>query len=106
MWEDPIVAEVHRTRERIAARFNYDLDAYFADIRRRQVALGDRLIPAPKKPMPQEDTRGENGDSGTSDSNPADVAPISGVLGAIEAILRQPRRVMFRLSPSDRASGS
>jgi hypothetical protein len=29
--------------------------------------------------------------------NPADTTPISGVIGAIEAILRQPRRVMFRL---------
>jgi hypothetical protein len=48
MWEDPIVAEVHRTRERLAAEFNYDVKAIFADLRRRQVSLGARLV-APKK---------------------------------------------------------
>ena len=47
MWEDPIVAEVHRTREKLAAEFNYDVKAIFADLRKRQVSLGARLI-APK----------------------------------------------------------
>jgi hypothetical protein len=28
MWEDPIVAEVHKAREQILARFDYDLAAY------------------------------------------------------------------------------
>ena len=32
MWEDPIVAEVRRTREKILAAFDYDLDAYIAHI--------------------------------------------------------------------------
>ena len=27
MWEDPIVAEVHRTREKLAAEYNFDIDA-------------------------------------------------------------------------------
>ena len=44
MWEDPIVAEVHRTREMLAAKFNYDIDAIFADMQKRQDALGDRLV--------------------------------------------------------------
>ena len=44
MWEDPIVAEVHRIREQMAARFNFDVDAFFADVRKRQAALGDRLV--------------------------------------------------------------
>ena len=48
MWEDPIVAEVHRTREKLAAEFNFDVSAFFADLRKRQVSLGARLI-APKK---------------------------------------------------------
>jgi hypothetical protein len=48
MLEDPIVAEVHRTRAKLAAEFNYDVKAIFADLRRRQVSLGARLI-APKK---------------------------------------------------------
>ena len=40
MWEDPIVAEVRRVREQLEARFNSDADAIFADIQRRQLALG------------------------------------------------------------------
>jgi len=44
MWEDPIVADVHRTREELAARFGFDVKAIFADMRKRQVALGPRLV--------------------------------------------------------------
>lgn len=44
MWEDPIVAEVHRTREKLAAAFDFDVKAIFADLRKRQTALGARLI--------------------------------------------------------------
>jgi hypothetical protein len=44
MWVDPIVAEVRRVRDELSARFNYDVDAILADIRRRQAALGDRLV--------------------------------------------------------------
>jgi hypothetical protein len=48
MWEDPIVAEVHRTREKLAAKFNFDVAAFFADVRKRQVSLGARLVPQKK----------------------------------------------------------
>jgi hypothetical protein len=44
MWEDPIVAEVHRIREKLAAEHNYNIDAFFADVRQRQASLGDRLV--------------------------------------------------------------
>ena len=44
MWEDPIVAEVHRTRKMLAAKFNFDIDAIFADMQKRQAALGERLV--------------------------------------------------------------
>ena len=44
MWEDPIVAEVHRIREELAARFDFDIHAMFADMRKRQTALGSRLV--------------------------------------------------------------
>jgi len=44
MWEDPIVAEVHRVREMLAAQFDFDIDAIFADMQKRQAALGDRLV--------------------------------------------------------------
>ena len=44
MWEGPIVAEVHRIREQLAAKYDFDITAFFADLRRRQAALGDRLV--------------------------------------------------------------
>ncbi|HEY2910389.1 MAG TPA: hypothetical protein VGI99_09085 [Gemmataceae bacterium] len=44
MWEYPIVAEVHRTREMLAAKFGFDIDAIFADMQKRQAAFGDRLV--------------------------------------------------------------
>jgi hypothetical protein len=40
MWEDPIVEEVRRTRERLAAEHNFDIRAIFADLRKRQTSLG------------------------------------------------------------------
>ena len=52
MWEDPIVAEVHRTREKLAAEYNYDIKAFFADIRKRQAALGARLVRQKKAAEP------------------------------------------------------
>jgi hypothetical protein len=44
MWEDPIVAEVHRAREKLAAECNFDIKAFFADVRRRQASMGRRLV--------------------------------------------------------------
>lgn len=36
MWEDPIVAEVHRIRREIMAEFGNDFDAYFRYIQERE----------------------------------------------------------------------
>jgi hypothetical protein len=36
MRTDPIVDEIHRIRQAHAKRFNYDVSAIFADIRKRQ----------------------------------------------------------------------
>jgi hypothetical protein len=74
MWEDPIVAEVHRTREMLAAKFNFDIDAIFADMQKRQVELGDRLV-SPKtqaEPTPEAD-RGHH--SGPPESTSSEAAP-------------------------------
>ncbi len=54
MWEDPIVAQVRRTREQLAARFGFDVKAIFDDLRNRQVMLGSRLV-AKKKHTETED---------------------------------------------------
>ncbi len=52
MWEDPIVAEVHRARERLAADCNYDIDAFFAGVWKRQALLGAKLVPQQKRAEP------------------------------------------------------
>jgi hypothetical protein len=52
MWEDPIVAEVHRVREKLAAHYNFDVGAFFADMRKRQAALGENLVPQKKRAEP------------------------------------------------------
>jgi hypothetical protein len=68
MWEDPIVAEVHRTREKLAAEHHFDIASFFADIRKRQTALGSRLVsqrkPEEKKaPQPGTSIVEESGDA-------------------------------------------
>lgn len=72
MWEDPIVAEVHRIREELAARFNYDIHAMFADMRKRQAGLGSRLVSLTKPAEPTaEADRGRHSDSPGSTSSEA-----------------------------------
>ena len=74
MWEDPIVAEVHRIREELAARFNYDIHAMFADMRERQEALGTRLVSLVKPAEPTaEADRGLH--SGSPESTSHQAAP-------------------------------
>jgi hypothetical protein len=36
MWQDPIVAELHRYREAHAKKFNYDIWAIHADLKAKQ----------------------------------------------------------------------
>jgi hypothetical protein len=43
-WRDPIVEEIHRIREEHAAQFNYDLDAIFRDIQKRQNESGRKVV--------------------------------------------------------------
>lgn len=47
--DDPIVAEVRRNREELAARFNYDLRAIFEDARRRQATSGRQYVSLPPR---------------------------------------------------------
>lgn len=41
---DPIVDEVRRIRDAHAARFNYDLDAIFQDIKEREKMSGHKFV--------------------------------------------------------------
>ena len=70
MWEDPIVAEVHRNRAKLAAEHNFDVAAFFAGLRKRQAAIGERLVHPTKRAEPSDESiRGRNSDS------PESVAP-------------------------------
>ena len=74
MWEDPIVAAVREIREKLAAKFDFDVKAIFADLRKRQGSLGGRLIPQKKRAEPRaEADRGRP--SGSPESTSAEAAP-------------------------------
>ena len=42
--KDPIVAEIRKIRDEHAAKFNYDLDAIFKDLKKTEHKLKDRLV--------------------------------------------------------------
>jgi hypothetical protein len=74
MWEDPIVAEVHRIREQLAAQFNYDIDALFADLMKRQEALGGKLVRVKKRAEPTNDAEQASGAPGSVPSEASTAA--------------------------------
>jgi hypothetical protein len=49
MWEDPIVAEVRKIREKLAARFNYDIDALFDYLREQEKTSGHPIVSPPRR---------------------------------------------------------
>ena len=50
---DPIVDEVRRVRDAHAARFNYDLEAIFQDIKEREKKSGLKFVEGvARQPMP------------------------------------------------------
>lgn len=54
MTSDPVVDEIKRYREEVAARFHYDLRAIVADVQRRQTADGHKVVRlAPRRPQVQ-----------------------------------------------------
>jgi hypothetical protein len=50
MWKDEIVEEIHRIREEYAKSLNYDLDAIFADLRKKQAESGREVVNLSRKP--------------------------------------------------------
>jgi hypothetical protein len=44
MWQDEIVEEIHRSRERYAKSFNYDLRAIFTDLQKKQAESGREVV--------------------------------------------------------------
>lgn len=62
MWKDPIVEEVRKIRDEHAARFNYDLDAIFRDLRESQEQSGREVARLEPKETADEPTdTAENG---------------------------------------------
>jgi hypothetical protein len=56
MWKDPIVEETRERREQYAASMHNDLDAIFADIRKRQARKSQTPVSLPaRKPSPDSD---------------------------------------------------
>jgi hypothetical protein len=49
MTRDPVVDEVRKAREEYAKQFNYDLDAMFDDLERRQRESGRATVSFPPK---------------------------------------------------------
>lgn len=50
MWKDEIVEEIHRIREEYAKSFNYDLNAIFADLRKKQKESGREVVTLSREP--------------------------------------------------------
>lgn len=60
MWEDPIVAEIHKIRQEIMAKFDNDLDAYvryIQGVEEEKRKRGVRYIDTPirKTELPEPD---------------------------------------------------
>ena len=49
MWDDPIVAEVRQTRAEHAARFHYDLEAIYRDLKDREKNSGRTYVRFPPR---------------------------------------------------------
>lgn len=49
MWEDPIVEEVRKARDAHAAKFNYDLQAIYRDLKEQEKQSGRTFVSYPPK---------------------------------------------------------
>ncbi len=41
---DPIVEEIHKIRQDLAAKFDYDIDAIFEDLRQKQLKSNRKIV--------------------------------------------------------------
>lgn len=44
MWKDPIVEEIHKTREQIAGEYDYDLNCILNYLRKKEIENSDRVV--------------------------------------------------------------
>ena len=52
-WQDPIVEEVRAIREAYAARFQYDLQAIYRDLKAQERQHGWQTVSFPSRPAKQ-----------------------------------------------------
>jgi hypothetical protein len=73
MNDDPIVASVRKIRDELAAAFDYDVHEVFADLRRRETGLGDRLVMQSQSQRPNQ-TKHPSGGPGDSQADASSAA--------------------------------
>ena len=71
MKNDPIVDEIHQTRQRLAAKFDFNVSAIFADMRTRETQAGHRLKNRQSSPNKTMHTSGGSTASGMENSSSA-----------------------------------
>lgn len=49
MWQDKIVEEIYQIREAYAKSFDYDLDAIFEDLRKKEAQSGREVVSLSRK---------------------------------------------------------
>lgn len=49
MWKDEIFEEVRKVRDEYAAKFNYDLDAIYEDIKKQEKQSGRKVVSLPPR---------------------------------------------------------
>jgi len=82
MWEDPIVAEIRRIREEYAARFNYDLDAIYQDLKEQERKSGRKFVSYPPRRIPAAEIPGRGPEAQRADEpEPAAVSPPASGVG-------------------------
>ncbi|MBS1787983.1 MAG: hypothetical protein JST85_09690 [Acidobacteria bacterium] len=59
MIADPIIEELHQIRERLAAKFNYDVFAIVADAQEQQAKEGRPVVSFPPKRIDPEEPAAE-----------------------------------------------
>ena len=72
MKNDPIVDDVQQTRERLAAKFNYNVAAIFADMRSRETSSGTRLKNRQSSPNEAVRPNGNTMSTGMENTTPAE----------------------------------
>lgn len=53
MWKDEIVEEVRKVRDEYAAKFDYDLDAIYEDIKKQEKKSKRKIVSLPSKKVEQ-----------------------------------------------------